>query len=412
MSDDIPFDKVFDLLPDRATEVAPGVRAIVANNPSPFTFKGTVSYIVGRGKVAIIDPGPDRRRPHRGAARRGARRDRDPHLRHPYPSRSFAGGAARSRRRPARRSTPKGRTGRRGRSMSARPAGSMPPAIRDFRPDWRSPTARSSRATAGRIEARDDAGPHRQPHGVRAQGSRPAVFRRSRHGLVDLDRGAARRRHERLHGLAGKARAAARDDLSARPWRRRCAMRRASCSTTSATARRARPRSCVGSRKGAADIPTLVRAIYIGLDPRLTGAAGLSVLAHLEDLVARGVVATDGPPSIAGPTAWPTPPWRPAEAGLAPAFCCLRLFLGGSRQDVVDLVDQCAHARRWCRDRGGRSATPSARRCGRRRGSARMRTTTSSRKPRIGERAIASMQAVARRGPAAAAHRPRAICAW
>ena len=41
------------------SEVAPGVRAIVANNPSPFTFKGTVSYIVGRGKVAIIDPGPE-----------------------------------------------------------------------------------------------------------------------------------------------------------------------------------------------------------------------------------------------------------------------------------------------------------------------------------------------------------------
>src|SRR6185503_2847701 len=40
--------------------------------------------------------------------------------------------------------------------------------------------------------------------------------------------------------------------------------------------------------KGAADIPTLVRAIYIGIDPRLIGAAGLSVFAHLEDLVARG----------------------------------------------------------------------------------------------------------------------------
>ena len=35
------------------------MRAMVANNPGPFTFKGTVSYIVGRGKVAIIDPGPD-----------------------------------------------------------------------------------------------------------------------------------------------------------------------------------------------------------------------------------------------------------------------------------------------------------------------------------------------------------------
>jgi glyoxylase-like metal-dependent hydrolase (beta-lactamase superfamily II) len=52
--------------------------------------------------------------------------------------------------------------------------------------------------------------------------------------------------------------------------------------------------------KGEADIPTLVRAIYIGLDPRLSGAAGYSVLAHLEDLVARGVVLTDGDPVIGG----------------------------------------------------------------------------------------------------------------
>jgi glyoxylase-like metal-dependent hydrolase (beta-lactamase superfamily II) len=52
--------------------------------------------------------------------------------------------------------------------------------------------------------------------------------------------------------------------------------------------------------KGATDIPTIVRAIYIGIDPRLTGAAGLSVLAHLEDLVARGVVATEGQPAIDG----------------------------------------------------------------------------------------------------------------
>ena len=35
--------------------------------------------------------------------------------------------------------------------------------------------------------------------------------------------------------------------------------------------------------KGETDIPSIVRAIYIGIDPRLTGAAGLSVLAHLED---------------------------------------------------------------------------------------------------------------------------------
>ena len=59
MSDDINYNKTFDLVPGHAAEVAPGVRAIVANNPGPFTFKGTVSYIIGRGKVAILDPGPE-----------------------------------------------------------------------------------------------------------------------------------------------------------------------------------------------------------------------------------------------------------------------------------------------------------------------------------------------------------------
>jgi glyoxylase-like metal-dependent hydrolase (beta-lactamase superfamily II) len=39
-------------------EVAPGVRRIVANNPGPYTFLGTNSYVVGSGEVAVIDPGP------------------------------------------------------------------------------------------------------------------------------------------------------------------------------------------------------------------------------------------------------------------------------------------------------------------------------------------------------------------
>ena len=58
MSDDIPFDKRFDLLPGQVEEVRPGLRRILCNNPGPFTYKGTVSYIVGNGRVGIIDPGP------------------------------------------------------------------------------------------------------------------------------------------------------------------------------------------------------------------------------------------------------------------------------------------------------------------------------------------------------------------
>ena len=52
--------------------------------------------------------------------------------------------------------------------------------------------------------------------------------------------------------------------------------------------------------KGDRTIAELVGAIYRDTDPRLHAAAGLSVLAHLEDLTARGRVASEGPPSIHG----------------------------------------------------------------------------------------------------------------
>ena len=45
-------------------------------------------------------------------------------------------------------------------------------------------------------------------------------------------------------------------------------------------------------------IADMVAAIYRETDPRLHGAAALSVLAHLEDMVEREVVRTDGPPSL------------------------------------------------------------------------------------------------------------------
>ena len=40
-------------------QVHPLVRRVLAGNPSPFTFTGTQTYVVGRGEVAVIDPGPD-----------------------------------------------------------------------------------------------------------------------------------------------------------------------------------------------------------------------------------------------------------------------------------------------------------------------------------------------------------------
>ena len=59
MSDRPRFITDFDCEYGVMVDVSPNVRRIVAQNPGPFTFKGTGTYVVGHGKVAVIDPGPD-----------------------------------------------------------------------------------------------------------------------------------------------------------------------------------------------------------------------------------------------------------------------------------------------------------------------------------------------------------------
>lgn len=38
--------------------LAPGLRRVTAPNPSPMTYTGTQTYIMGEGRVTVIDPGP------------------------------------------------------------------------------------------------------------------------------------------------------------------------------------------------------------------------------------------------------------------------------------------------------------------------------------------------------------------
>ena len=58
----IPFVRDFDFAYGRCDRVSPLIRRVIANNPGPFTFTGTGTYIVGRDQpgagVAVIDPGP------------------------------------------------------------------------------------------------------------------------------------------------------------------------------------------------------------------------------------------------------------------------------------------------------------------------------------------------------------------
>jgi len=55
----IPYVRDIDIEYGRCDTVSPLIRRVTANNPGPFTFRGTGTYIVGHGTVAVIDPGPD-----------------------------------------------------------------------------------------------------------------------------------------------------------------------------------------------------------------------------------------------------------------------------------------------------------------------------------------------------------------
>ena len=153
-------------MPGRAEKWRRACAPIVANNPSPFTFKGTVSYIVGRGKVAIIDPGPDDEA-HIAALLDAVRGETVTHIfvTHTHRDHSPAVPAI------------KAATGatvyaegphRAGAAAPCRrePSGSMPATTPDFRPDRA--LADGEVVQRRRLDARsgDHARPHREPHGL------------------------------------------------------------------------------------------------------------------------------------------------------------------------------------------------------------------------------------------------------
>jgi glyoxylase-like metal-dependent hydrolase (beta-lactamase superfamily II) len=298
MSDDIPFDKRFDLAPETVEEVAPGVRRVLANNPGPFTFKGTVSYVVGRGQVAIIDPGP-LDEAHIAALLDAVRGETVTHVFVTHTHRDHSPAVPRI----------KAATGAlvlaEGPHRAARPlhVGEAPrlDASNDteFKPDHALADGEIVSGHGWTIEAVTTPG-HTANHMAFAFKEADLLFSGDHvmawstpvvappdgamsDYMASLHKLARRLETIYLPGHGGAVREAPRfvqHYIRHRQGREASILHRLA--------------------KGEADIPTLVRAIYIGLDPRLVKAAGLSVLAHLEDLVTRGLVATEGEPSIEG----------------------------------------------------------------------------------------------------------------
>ena len=298
MENDIRFDKNFDLAPGEVEEVAPGVRRLVAGNPGPFTFTGTVSYIVGRDKVAIVDPGPADEA-HVRALLDAVRGETVTHVFVTHTHRDHSPAAA------AIKKATGAKTYAEGPHRSARPlhigdatrveAG----GDRDFAPDVALADGEVVTGPGWTIEAVTTPG-HTANHmtfalreanilfsGDHVMGWSTTIVAPPDGAMSDymasLEKLARRAEQIYLPGHGGVVQDAPR--FAAQLIRHRQGREASILSQLS---------------KSPADIPTLVRAIYIGIDPRLVRGAGLSVLAHLEDLVARGLVATEGPPSITG----------------------------------------------------------------------------------------------------------------
>jgi glyoxylase-like metal-dependent hydrolase (beta-lactamase superfamily II) len=298
MADDIPFNKTLDLPPDTVDEPVSGVRRVMADNPGPFTFKGTLTYVVGRGKVAIVDPGPDDPA-HIGAVLDAVRGETVTHIFVTHTHRDHSPAV------PAIKAATGATVYAEGPHRAARPLhiGEYNPldssGDHDFRPDVQLGDGDVVEGDGWAVEAVTTPG-HTANHMAFALKDRGILFAGDHvmgwaTSIVAPPDGAM---SDYMHSLGKLTRRS--EDLyfaghgPAIPEARRFV-------NYYILHRRAREASILHRLgKGPVDIPTIVRAIYIGIDPRLTGAAGLSVLAHMEDLVARGLVATDGAPAIDG----------------------------------------------------------------------------------------------------------------
>ena len=282
----------------RLEAVAPLIRRRIAPNGGPFTATGTCTYVIGRGRVAILDPGPDQP-DHIDALLEGLPGETVDAIVVTHTHRDHSPGA---RLLAARTGAP---------ILGCGPHRAARPLA-----DAEVPRLDASTDTAhapDRVMAEGDSvcGPgwtlvavetpgHTMNHLAFALPEAEALFSgdhvmawsttivappdgEMRAYMASLDKLRARSEQTYWPGHGGPVREPARflRGLAGHRRQREAAIR---------------ARLAAGDTR----IADIVAAIYQGLDPRLKGAAALSVLAHLEDLVGRGLATAQGPPSLDG----------------------------------------------------------------------------------------------------------------
>ncbi|MGO7958052.1 MBL fold metallo-hydrolase [Rhizobium leguminosarum] len=291
------FDLAFEPAYGQAVPVVAGVERVTVNNPGLFTFFGTNSYIVGSSSVAVIDPGPEDEAHFQALmAALGGRA-----VTHIVVSHTHRDHSPLARRLQAATGAV---TVGQGPHRPARPLreGEVNPFAESsdisFVPDIAIGDGETISGDGWSLTAVLTPG-HTANHAAYALEGRDILFSGDHvmawsTSIVAPPDGSMADYMESLERLIE------REDRLLLPGHGGPLTEPAGF-LRALKAHRLKREQAVLARVQAGDqrIAEMVKAIYRDTDPKLHGAAALSVLAHIEDLLERGEIAADGPPSLA-----------------------------------------------------------------------------------------------------------------
>lgn len=292
MAVEIPYRREFAFEYGRLEPVAPGVRRIVAQNPGPFTFRGTGTYVVGEGEVAVIDPGPDLAE-HVDALLASLAGERVSHILVTHTHNDHSPAA-----KPLKEATGAPTYGFGPHAGGKRgEAGSEAGGDWDFLPDVVVKDGDEIAGNGWRFEAVHTPG-HTSNHlcfalpdaGILFSGDHVMGWSTSVIAPPDGDMASYMGSLDKLLARQDKVYWPTHGPAITEPGRHVRAF---------IAHRREREAGIIDCLKaGCETIDSLVERLYVGLNPALRGAAGRSVLAHLIDLIGRDIVAADGPATV------------------------------------------------------------------------------------------------------------------
>ncbi len=297
MSADLTFKKTMIFEYGVPMELAPGVSRIVANNPSLFTFKGTNTYLVGSTDLALIDPGPDDPA-HFDATMKAIAGRRVSHVVITHTHRDHTDGLAKILDATGAVTCGYGRTALKAGDVRSSPSGSEF-VDQDFAPGIVMRHGDKISGSDWQLEAVYTPG-HAPDHlclaltgqrllfsGDHVMAWNTTVVAPPEGNMADyitsLNTLLERSIHDDVYlpGHGGRIDNPARvvkAFIVHRTWREQ---------------------AILGAiRDGTNTITTIVSRVYQGLDERLVKAASLSVQAHVEHLISRGLVSCDGQPTF------------------------------------------------------------------------------------------------------------------